>query len=64
MSVEIKRNADGQITSFQCGPDPKPKDHECDSKGKMKELDTGMGEVISATCSICGRPAFSMWDIW
>lgn len=27
-------------------------------------LDTCMGEVVSATCSVCGQPAFSMWEIW
>lgn len=64
MSCDIKRDEAGQITAFQCGPEPKPADHECDSNGPFKELDTGMGAVSSATCSVCGRPAFSMWDIW
>lgn len=64
MSCDIKRDEAGQIMAFQCGPEPKPVDHTCDAKGPMKELDTGMGEVVSATCSVCGRPAFNMRDIW
>lgn len=64
MSCDIKHDESGQITVFQCGPEPKPVDHECDAKGPMKELDIGMGEVTSATYSVCGWPALNMWDIW
>ena len=64
MSLEIKRDENGQITEFQCGPEPAPKDHKCDAKGPTKEIETGMGEMFTATCSVCGRPAFDMWDIW
>ena len=64
MTCKIIKDDNGRPIGFQCGPDPKPTDHECDALGKFVELDTGMGKVHSATCSICGRPAFQMSDIW
>ncbi|MFA6310635.1 MAG: hypothetical protein WCV99_13445 [Sterolibacterium sp.] len=64
MSCDIKRADDGRITEFRCGPEPKPTDHECDNRGPFKEIESGMGTVHSATCSMCGRPAFNSWDIW
>lgn len=64
MTCEITRDADGFPTEFRCGPPAKPKDHECDMDGGYKELETGMGTVTTAICSICGRPAFNEWDCW
>jgi hypothetical protein len=64
MTCDIKRDADGFPIEFRCGPPPKPKDHECDDDGPMVEIDDGMGIVCTVTCSICGRPAFNMWDMW
>jgi hypothetical protein len=64
MPCKVTHNKEGLPTMFQCGPAPKPKDHECDGNGEFKELETGMGTVYSATCSVCGRPAFNEWDAW
>lgn len=64
MACDIKRDEQGKPVAFICGADPKPRDHECDAKGTTKELKTGMGAVFSATCSVCGRPAFNFREIW
>lgn len=64
MSCEIERDAEGFPVAFKCGPDPKPEDHKCDMNSGYQDIETGMGMVTSATCSICARPAFNMWDIW
>lgn len=49
---------------FECGPEPKPKDHECDIKGPIVEVPCMGGVVQSASCSICGRAAFQFSEIW
>ena len=64
MACEIKRDEIGNPFAFLCSTDDKPRDHECDAKGPFKELKTGMGTVHSATCSVCGRPAFNFREIW
>lgn len=64
MRCDVKRDAAGFPVAFSCGPEPKPIDHECDVAGGTKETESGMGTVYSATCSVCGRPAFNSWEIW
>ena len=64
MTCNFKYDDQGNLLEIACGPPPAPTDHKCDNKGPMRELETGMGNCISATCSMCGRPAFQMFDIW
>ncbi len=64
MTCNVKRDSDGNFAGVECGPEPKPADHGCDIKGPFVELETGMGTVNTATCSICGRAAFQFHDIW
>lgn len=64
MTCQIDHDHDGYPITFRCGPEPKPKDHDCDMAGGMRDIESSMGTVTSATCSICGRPAFNEWDIW
>jgi hypothetical protein len=48
----------------ECGPTPRPHDHDCDVKGPVREITSGLGVVYSSTCSVCGRPAFNTWDVF
>lgn len=63
MTCEITYDEAGFPIEFRCGV-KQPTDHECDLHGGYVDLDTGMGIVNTATCSICGKPAFSFRDIW
>ena len=64
MTCNLQYDADGKLIAAICEPEPTPPDHKCDFRGPMVELETGMGIVFSATCSVCGRPAFNFHDIW
>lgn len=63
MTCKVFADDNGNI-KFECGPEPKPVDHECDLKGSTVEVPCMDGSVFSASCSICGRPAFQFSEIW
>ena len=64
MPCNLQYDENGDLIAAICGPEPQVQNHNCDIKGPMRELETGMGVCISATCSICGKPAFNFHDIW
>lgn len=63
MTCKVSTDGHGSV-KFECGPDPKPTDHECDLKGPTVEVPCMGGTVFSASCSVCGRTAFQFSEIW
>jgi len=61
--IERIRAKGKQPTVFLCGGE-KAADHECDLKGPVVDVESGMGAVQSSSCSVCGKPAFNRWSIW
>lgn len=62
MTCKVTVSEDGKAIKFECGPNQKPTDHECDLKGPWVEFEDGLGG--SASCSICGRLAYDDFDMW